>query len=81
MLASHFLIQEDYASLNELLKYSSIAAFSTNLSIQYLPKLGNRVSIPITDEEAHVSFYCAYRSDAFSQEIVHKFLSSPFVST
>lgn len=80
MPSSHFLIQDDYTSLNELLKYSSIAAFSTDLSIQYLPELNNRISIPITDDEAHVSFYCTYRSDTFSQEIVHKFLSSSFVS-
>ena len=74
MPSSHFLIQEDYTSLNELLKYSSIAAFSTDLSIQYLPKLGNRVSIPISDPEACLSFYCAYRTDSNFDDIVHKFL-------
>lgn len=36
MLASHFLIQEDYASLNELLKYSSIAPIAQMLFLRRL---------------------------------------------
>lgn len=58
-----FLYQTEFASLQEITQYSNFPYFSTNITnISHDEALENddRVRIPITDEEATMTFYAAY---------------------
>lgn len=59
MPASKFLVQPDEAVFEELVMASSLPCFTTDYGRfrDYL----SRVSIPLSDEEAHVTFYLARR--------------------
>lgn len=56
MPASKFLVQSDPAVFDELVRASSLPCFSTDYS-QRQGCYPNRVNIPLTDEEARVTFY------------------------
>lgn len=57
MPASKFLVQPDAAVFEELVLASSLPCFTTDYGqLQTYP---NRVNIPLTDEDAHVTFYIA----------------------
>lgn len=60
MPASKFLVQTDTAVFNELVKASSLPCFTTDYTNQQgcFPE---RVNLPLTDAEAHVTFYLASR--------------------
>lgn len=57
MPASKFLVQPDADVFEELVKASSLPCFATDYGnfLNYL----NRVNIPLTDDDAHVTFYLA----------------------
>lgn len=52
-----FLIQNERLTFNEIVKASTLPSFTSNLSMKREGKMSNRVIIPFTDEEAHVTFY------------------------
>lgn len=52
-----FLIQNERLTFNEIVKASTLPSFTSNLSIKREGKMNNRVIIPFTDDEAHVTFY------------------------
>lgn len=57
MPASKFLIQNNSFEFNELVRTSSLPRFVTNLSSDFENMKEERVLIPITDDEATVTFY------------------------
>ncbi len=60
MPASKFLVQTDPAIFDELVRASSLPCFTTDyVRLQGYP---DRVSIPLTDDEAHATFYLANRA-------------------
>ncbi len=54
---SRFLVQEDEFAFLEIIKQSSLPCFTTNLALDNFTGLKNRIDIPITDEDAHATFY------------------------
>lgn len=60
MPASKFLVQTDPAVFDELVKASSLPCFSTDYG-QLLGRRLGRLNIPLTNKEAHVTFYIARR--------------------
>ena len=59
MPASKFLVQPDADVFEELVKASSLPCFATDYG-NFL-NYPNRVNIPLTDDDAHVTFYLAKR--------------------
>lgn len=60
--ASKFLIQTDEFTFKELIRESTLPCFTTDLAKNYYgSELDGRITIPITDEEANVSYYVVYR--------------------
>jgi len=58
MPASHFIVQNERFSFEELVKSSALPAFASNLTSK--DEASNRISIPILDAEANVTYYCVY---------------------
>ena len=54
---TRFLEQEDVA-FDELVKFSALPSFATDVVLNRESNHVNRVNIPILDEEANVSYYC-----------------------
>lgn len=54
---SRFLVQNDRYTFNELVSASVLPSFSTDLGKEYLGENADRVDIPITDDEAKVTYY------------------------
>ncbi len=59
MPASRFLVQSDASVFDELVKASALPCFTTDYSRFH--GYPNRVCIPLSDREAHVTFYLASR--------------------
>ena len=57
MPASKFLVQTDSEAFEELVRASSLPCFSTDYGQNQSGIFANRVNIPLTDTEAHVTFY------------------------
>ena len=57
MTKSNFLVQKDHFSFNELVHASSIPSFTSDLVRKYLGSFADRVEVPITDEDATVTYY------------------------
>lgn len=60
MPASKFLVQTDEFEFLELIRESSLPCFVTNLSSDSKKPFGNRIAIPITDDEVNVTYYAIY---------------------
>lgn len=60
---SHLLFQDDPSVFNELTKMSALPNFRSDITIQREEAEDNRILIPITDNEAHVSYYAIYPKD------------------
>lgn len=54
---SRFLTQSDWFSFNELVRSSSLPAFTTDLAKKYLGKDNDRIEVPISDPEASTIYY------------------------
>ena len=54
---SRFLLQSDRYTFNELVSASVLPSFSTDLGKEYLSVNTDRIDIPITDDEAKVTYY------------------------
>ncbi|MCD7741010.1 MAG: LysR family transcriptional regulator [Ruminococcus sp.] len=62
--ASKFLVQTDEFAFTELIRESTLPCFTTNLVRNHdAIDIAKRITIPITDEEANVSYYLIYRKD------------------
>ena len=59
MPASKFLVQTDVAVFNELVRASSLPCFTTDYGQRHHVIYPDRVNIPLTDPEAHVTFFLA----------------------
>ena len=62
-----FLIQEDRSIFYDLVELSSLPSFTSDYMMELEGKRPNRKIIPITDKEAHATFYCWYLKDNESQ--------------
>ena len=60
---SRFLLQEDCAALQEIVRSSSLPAFATDISLRLRGADEGRVSIPISDEAATMRYWCCCRKD------------------
>lgn len=60
---SRFLAQSDRFSFNELVQASSLPSFTSDLAEKYTDVPHNRINIPISDEEATVTYYLVCKSD------------------
>ena len=58
---SHFLTQNDQYSFDELVQASSLPSFVTDLSEKYGRNPSGRIYVPISDEEATVTYYLVCR--------------------
>lgn len=57
MPASRFLVQTDEFEFGELIRSSSLPCFTTDYMRSQSAEFAGRVNIPLTDEEARVTFY------------------------
>ena len=55
---THFLVQEENSDFDELVKASALPFFTTDLVIKREGTVPNRITIPISDQDANVSYYC-----------------------
>lgn len=60
---SHLLIQEDQSVFYELTKASALPTFKSNITILKENATDNRVSIPITNPEAHATYYAVFHRE------------------
>lgn len=60
---TRFLEQEDVA-FNELVQFSALPSFTTDVALRREGSPKNRINIPILDEEANVTYYCLCRPAA-----------------
>lgn len=60
---SRFLTQSDRFSFNELVQASSLPSFTSDLAEKYTGTASGRIHIPITDEEAVVTYYLVCRTE------------------
>lgn len=60
---TRFLEQEDVA-FNELVQFSALPSFTTDVALRREESPKNRINIPILDEEANVTYYCLSRPAA-----------------
>ncbi|MGN1280161.1 MAG: LysR family transcriptional regulator, partial [Limosilactobacillus sp.] len=61
-----FLYQTDYTALRELTKYTNFPFFTTNVTDENIRETyhqGDRVTLPITDPAATMTFYATYQKD------------------
>lgn len=65
-----FLYQTDYDALRELTRYINFPFFTTNITDEHGPEdyhIGDRVTLPITDPTATMTFYASYLKDQRDQ--------------
>lgn len=60
MPASRFLVQEDDDEFRELMRNSTLPIFITNIAIYKEEDMNGRVSIPISDTSANVTYYLIF---------------------
>lgn len=60
---THFLIQEERFTFNELVKASALPSFTSDIVMQKENYPSSRIIIPIADVEANVTYYCLCKSD------------------
>ena len=64
------LYQTDYDALRELTRYTNFPFFTTNITDEHGPEdfhIGDRVTLPITDPTATMTFYASYLKDQRDQ--------------
>lgn len=60
---SRFLTQSDRLDFNELVQASSLASFTSDLAEKYIEVAPGRINVPISDEEATVTYYLVCKSE------------------
>lgn len=63
MPSSRFLVQTDEFAFQELIRESALPCFTTDLAREDLGLMEGRVILPITDPEAHVTYFLACRRE------------------
>ena len=58
---THFLAQDESFAFNELVKSSALPSFTSDIVIKREGTPPNRITIPIADDEANVTYYCVYK--------------------
>ena len=64
---SRFLTQSDRFSFNELVRASSLPAFTTDLAKRYIDMESDRIVVSVSDPEATVTYYLACNKDEKSE--------------
>lgn len=59
---TRFIVQEENYAFGELLRASNLAAFNTDRAERRFGSVEGRVTIPVTDPGASVSYYVAYKT-------------------
>lgn len=59
MPSARFLLQQDYEVLGELVQNSALPSFTTDYVLKREPFESDRIAVPILDDEANVTYYCA----------------------
>lgn len=74
MPSSHFLVQDDQFSFEELVKNSALPCFTSDLVIKRDGNPINRVIVPILDPEANVSYYfmCLIETKKKMEVVLHE---------
>ena len=57
MKSSHFLVQKESYDFEELIRHSALPYFSSDLAVRQQGTIPNRISIPILDPEANITYY------------------------
>lgn len=60
---TRYILQHEYDSMNELIKASALPCFVTNITKVLHKSIENRITIPISDNEATASFYVCWRKE------------------
>lgn len=60
---SRFLTQSDRFSFNELVRASSLPSFTSDIAEKYAEVPSGRINVPISDEEAAVTFYLVCKAE------------------
>lgn len=60
---SRFLTQSNRFDFNELVQASTLASFTSNLAEKYSQVTSGRINVPISDEEATVTYYLVCKSE------------------
>lgn len=60
---SRFLVQSDRFDLNELVQASSLVSFTSDLAEKYIEVASGRINVPISDEEAAVTYYLVCKAE------------------
>lgn len=60
---SRFLTQSDRFDFNELVQASSLVSFTSDLAEKYIEVASGRINVPISDEEATVTYYLVCRAE------------------
>lgn len=60
---SRFLTQSDRFDFNELVQASSLASFTSDLAEKYTEVAPGRINVPISDEEAAVTYYLVCKAE------------------
>ena len=55
---SKFRMQDDQESFREVVEHSLLPSFSTDISLRVVGNYGDRLSVPFSDPEAQMNFYC-----------------------
>ena len=63
MPASRFLTQSDRFAFNELVQASSLVSFTSDLAEKYIEVALGRINVPISDEEATVTYYLVCKAE------------------
>ena len=58
MPKSRFLLQGDSATLREVVRFSSMPSFSTDLTLRLFGRNDDRISIPVSDASATMPYWC-----------------------
>ena len=66
MPASKFLVQTELFEFEELVRESSLPCFTTNLAKDDQNLLADRITIPVTDPEANVTYYLSCHAQTYS---------------
>lgn len=78
---THFLVQDEVFAFDELVKSSALPSFTSDLVMKREGTPPNRITIPIVDEEANVTYYCLYKSknQKLLKEFLHQIKPSPAI--
>lgn len=72
MPPTRFLVQDEQYAFDELVKFSELLSFSSDLAVKHVGNPHNRISIPIADKEANVNYYCLYKKK--NQQMLEKLI-------